>query len=347
MGISMVKPMKLARGLFQGQETRPSSSTAGEPTTNSAAGLGEQRVPDPKAFTFMELKAATGNFGAENVVGEGEYGILFKGWVDQKTLAPSSQPGTGMAVAVRILSRRMLRPINQETEYEVKGWAQFQHKNIVRLIGYCLDDSTQHLMVHEFIGTGSTLHNHLFERDDRLMELWSIRIRLAVDVARGLCYLHGLNGNVFYGDLKPTHIFLDSDYTAKLSDVGIKGISIFYNRQGSSIGHAHAMTIPETAYMSPEHCQTGTCTKKSDVYCFGMVLLELLSGRSMSSIHPQYRWQPLRKKSIIQIMDPRIRCYPMKEAKVAVSIAYKCIQVNPGERPLMADVLSNLTRIVY
>ncbi|KAG5121075.1 hypothetical protein JHK84_039415 [Glycine max] len=152
-----------------------------------------------KSFNFSELKTATRNFRPDSVVGEGGFGCVFKGWIDEQTLAPV-RPGTGMVIAVKRL--------NQEGLQGHSEWL-LRHPNLVKLIGYCLEDD-QRLLVYEFLTKGS-LDNHLFRRASYFQPLsWNFRMKVALDAAKGLAYLHSDEAKVIYRDFKASNILLDS-----------------------------------------------------------------------------------------------------------------------------------------
>ncbi|CAH9137166.1 unnamed protein product [Cuscuta epithymum] len=173
---------------------------------------------------------------------------------------------------------------------------------------------------------------------------WSVRMRIAVGVARGLCFLHSLGEHVVYReDLSTENILLDSDFNAKLSDFGhthFSGYAKYLN-----LNHQRMWTIRKRFGSSPEQMLTGQTTQKSDVYGFGMVLLELLSGRKL--------WGEFAKlirnsaTPFVMIMDPKLLdVYPIEDAKVALTIAYQCVHSRPTTRPTMAHVLSELENLL-
>uniref|UniRef100_A0A453SMX2 non-specific serine/threonine protein kinase n=1 Tax=Aegilops tauschii subsp. strangulata TaxID=200361 RepID=A0A453SMX2_AEGTS len=149
---------------------------------------------------------------------------------------------------------------------EVSCLGQYSHPNLVELIGYCYDDDHR-LLVYEFMAKGS-LENHLFRRACTLS--WTTRVRIALDVARGLAYLHGAARPIIYRDFKTSNILLDADFGAKLSDFGLA-------KEGPVGGKTHVSTrvMGTYGYAAPEYMATGHLTAMSDVYGFGVVLLEM------------------------------------------------------------------------
>ncbi|KAG7010546.1 putative serine/threonine-protein kinase PBL9 [Cucurbita argyrosperma subsp. argyrosperma] len=171
-----------------------------------------------KSFSFAELKAATRNFRPDSVVGEGGFGLVFKGWIDEHSFA-AAKPGTGMVIAVKRLNQDGFQG-HREWLAEVNFLGQLSHCHLVRLVGYCLEDEHR-LLVYEFMPRGS-LENHLFRRGSYFQPLsWSLRLKVALGAAKGLAFLHCDERKVIFRDFKTSNILLDSKYNAKLSDFGL------------------------------------------------------------------------------------------------------------------------------
>ncbi|KAK4380333.1 hypothetical protein RND71_002195 [Anisodus tanguticus] len=296
-----------------------------------------------KSFTFNVLKNATRNFRADSLLGEGGFGYVFKGWIDENSFAPC-KPGSGMVVAVKKLKPESFQG-HREWLAEVNYLGLLHHKNLVRLIGYCSEFDNR-LLVYEVMTKGS-LENHLFKKGVQPIP-WATRMCIAVDVARGLSFLHGLEANVIYRDLKASNILLDSDFNAKLSDFGLA-------RDGPSGDRTHVSTrvVGTTGYAAPEYVASGHLTPKNDVYSFGIVLLELLSGKRAigdentgGADETLVEWaKPFLSDSrrVLRIMDTRLGGqYSKKGAQTAASLALRCLDVDPRLRPTMDDVLSTL-----
>ncbi|CAN1846815.1 Probable serine/threonine-protein kinase PBL10, partial [Linum perenne] len=272
-------------------------------------------------FTFSNLKLATRNFRPDSVVGEGGFGSVFKG-----------KPGTGLVIAVKRLNKESYQG-HKEWLTEVNYLGQFCHPHLVKLIGYCLEDEHR-LLVYEFMPRGS-LENHLFRRGSYFQPLsWNLRLKVAHGAAEGLAFLHSSEAKVIYRDFKTSNILLDSKYDAKLSDFG----------------------LAKYGYAAPEYLATGHLTARSDVFSFGVVLLEMLSGRRAidknrpSGEHNLVEWaKPYigNKRKVFKILDNRLEGqYTMEVAFKAASLALRCISIEAKLRPSMEEVVRILEEII-
>ncbi|GLT72902.1 hypothetical protein SLA2020_447970 [Shorea laevis] len=191
------------------------SSSTGKSQLSEGAGGGEEELypngqiletPNLKEFTFADLKTASRNFKTDSLLGEGGFGKVFKGWMDEKTLTPS-KVGTGMVVAIKKLNSESVQGF-QEWQSEVNFLGRLYHPNLVRLLGYCWEDK-ELLLVYEYLQRGS-LENHLFRRNPNIEPLsWDIRLKIAIGAARGLAFLHSSEKKVIYRDFKASNILLD------------------------------------------------------------------------------------------------------------------------------------------
>ncbi|XP_065874759.1 probable serine/threonine-protein kinase PBL18 [Euphorbia lathyris] len=298
-----------------------------------------------KNFRLSELKNATRNFEANNILGEGGFGEVYKAWIDEQTLAPT-RPGHGLPVAVKKLKPDALQG-HKEWLSEVNHLGQLDHHNLVKLIGYCLDGHNR-LLVYEFMPKGS-LENHLFKTTSsggsRALG-WDIRMKVAVDAARGLSFLHDFDHQIIYRDFKASNVLLDSDFHAKLSDFGLAKAG-----PTGDCTHVSTQVLGTEGYAAPEYIATGKLTAKCDVYSFGIVLLELLTGRralDKTKIGIEQNLVDWAKpylsdrRKLYRIMDTNLQGqYPQREAFMVALLASHCIS-DPKLRPTMSEVLSIL-----
>lgn len=300
-----------------------------------------------KSFTFSELKNATRNFRPDSVLGEGGFGSVFKGWVDEHSLA-ASKPGTGIVIAVKRLNQEGFQG-HKEWLAEINYLGLLRHPNLVKLIGYCLEDDHR-LLAYEFMPKGS-MENHLFRRGSYFQPLsWRLRLKVALGAARGLAFLHNAETMVIYRDFKTSNILLDSNFNAKLSDFGLA-------RDGPTGDKSHVSTrvMGTYGYAAPEYLSTGHLTAKSDVYSFGVVLLEILSGKKAidknrpPGEHNLVDWaRPCltSKRRIFRILDPRLEGqYSLGRALKLANLALQCLCMEPKMRPSMDEVVTTLEEL--
>uniref|UniRef100_A0A0E0BA99 non-specific serine/threonine protein kinase n=1 Tax=Oryza glumipatula TaxID=40148 RepID=A0A0E0BA99_9ORYZ len=298
-----------------------------------------------KAFTLSELKNATKNFKPDSLLGEGGFGYVYKGWIDEQTLAPA-RPGSGMVVAVKKLKPEGFQG-HKEWLTEVDYLGQLHHENLVKLIGYCSDGDNR-LLVYEYMPKGS-LENHLFRRGADPLS-WGIRLKVAIGAARGLSFLHDAENQVIYRDFKASNILLDSEFNAKLSDFGLAKAGPTGDRT-----HVSTQVMGTRGYAAPEYVATGRLSVKADVYSFGVVLLELLTGRRALDKSKPASEQNLvdwtrpylgDKRRLYRIMDMKLGGqYPKKGAHAIATIALQCIRSEAKMRPQMSEVLEKLQQL--
>ncbi|KAL2551202.1 Protein kinase superfamily protein [Forsythia ovata] len=304
-------------------------------------------TPNLKIYTFADLKKATKNFRSGMVLGEGTFGSVFKGLVDSETLSPS-KVRTGMLVAIKILNLKSFHGY-EEWQSEVNLLGRLSHPNLVKLFGYCWEDK-ELLLVYEFMQRGS-LDNHLFRRSVAIEPLsWDIRLNIAIGAARGLAFWHTSDKQVIYRDFKTSKILLDGNYNAKISDSGLAKL-------GPSEGNSHVTTrvMGTYEYAAPEYVATGHLYVKSDVYGFGVVLLEILTGlRAIDYDRPSDRKNLIdyaktflsQKRKLMSIMDARMEGqYSSEAALQTFQLILRCLEPEPRKRPSMKEVVEALEQI--
>lgn len=295
------------------------------------------------AFTLAELKIITQTFSSSNILGEGGFGPVYKGFIDDK-LRPGLKP---QPVAVKLLNQEGGQG-HREWLTEVIFLGQMRHPHLVKLIGYCFEDEHR-LLVYEYMPRGS-LENQLFRRYSVSLP-WSTRMSIALGAAKGLAFLHEAKMPVIYRDFKASNILLDSDYKAKLSDFGLA-------KDGPEGDDTHVSTrvMGTHGYAAPEYLMTGHLTAASDVYSFGVVLVELLTGRKSMDKSLPNREQNLAEwarpqlikgsRKLNRIMDPRLEGqYSETGAQKAAELAYQCLSHRPKARPTMTMVVETIGQL--
>ncbi|KAJ4871920.1 putative serine/threonine-protein kinase RLCKVII [Raphanus sativus] len=286
-----------------------------------------------QTFTFEELKVATGNFRSDCFLGEGGFGKVFKGNLEK----------LDQVVAIKQLDRNGAQGI-REFAVEVLTLSLADHPNLVKLIGFCAEGD-QRLLVYEYMPLGS-LEDHLHDLPFGKKPLdWNTRMKIAAGAARGLEYLHDrMKPPVIYRDLKGSNILLGEDYQPKLSDFGLAKV-------GPSGDNTHVSTrvMGTYGYCAPDYAMTGQLTFKSDIYSFGVVLLELITGRKAIDSTKDRKDQnlvgwarPLFKdrRNFPKMVDPLLQGqYPVRGLYQALAIAAMCVQEQPNMRPVVSDVV--------
>ncbi|CAL0304019.1 unnamed protein product [Lupinus luteus] len=298
-----------------------------------------------RIFTFAELKSATKNFRADTVLSEGGFGKVYKGWLDKK--ANSKNGSSGTIIAVKKLNSESLQGF-EEWQSEVTFLGRISHPNFVKLLGYCFE-KTELVLVYEFMQKGS-LVNHLFGRGSAVQPLpWDIRLKIAIGAARGLAFLH-TSEKVIYRGFKTSDILLDRSYNAKISDFGLAKLG-----PSASQSHVSTRVIGTYGYAAPEYVATGHLYVKSDVYGFGVVLVEMLTAQSALDLNRPSAQRTLTdwvkpylhdRRKLKSVMDSRLEGkYPSKAAFWIAQLALKCLAPQPKQRPSMNEVLESLERI--
>ncbi|XP_030537597.1 probable serine/threonine-protein kinase PBL9 [Rhodamnia argentea] len=359
MGICLSARIKAESPYHTGTNTKSIGTSENDLSSNGSKGSSVSVPPtlrsegeilqssNVKNFSYADVRMATRNFRPDSVLGEGGFGSVFKGWIDENSFA-AAKPGTGMVIAVKRLNQESFQG-HREWLAEVNYLGQLYHPHLVRLIGYCLEDEHR-LLVYEFMPRGS-LENHLFRRGSYFQPLsWNLRLKVALGAAKGLAFLHSAQAKVIYRDFKTSNILLDSSYNAKLSDFGLA-------KDGPTGDKSHVSTrvMGTYGYAAPEYLATGHLTARSDVYSFGVVLLEMLSGRRAvdknrpSGEHNLVEWaKPYlsNKRRVFRVLDNRLQGqYIMEEAHKTATLALRCLSMDAKFRPSMDEVVTALEQL--
>ncbi|XP_030966087.1 probable LRR receptor-like serine/threonine-protein kinase At1g56140 isoform X3 [Quercus lobata] len=284
----------------------------------------------PFTFSYAELKIATNDFIPANKLGEGGFGIVYKGTLND-----------GRVVAVKQLSAASHQGKNQFVT-EIAIISAVQHRNLVKLYGCCVE-ANKRLLVYEYLENKS-LDQALF--GERSLNLnWSTRYAICLGVARGLAYLHEESRpRIVHRDVKASNILLDSDLIPKISDFGLAKL---YDDNKSHISTGLAGTI---GYLAPEYAMRGHLTEKTDVFAFGIVALEIVSGRlnSDSSLEEEktylleWAWQLHENNCEVDLVDAKLSEFNEEEVKRVMGVSFLCTQTSPTLRPSMSRVVAML-----
>ncbi|KAL1201614.1 Cysteine-rich receptor-like protein kinase 11 [Cardamine amara subsp. amara] len=285
-------------------------------------------------FDFKTIEAATDKFSESNNIGQGGFGEVFKGVLPDRT-----------EVAVKRLSKTSSQGA-QEFKNEVVLVAKLQHRNLVRLLGFCLEEEEK-ILIYEFVPNKS-LDYLLFDPSKQSQVNWTTRYNIIGGIARGILYLHQDSRlTIIHRDLKASNILLDADMNPKIADFGMARIF------GMDQTQAETTRIVGTyGYMSPEYAMKGHFSVKSDVYSFGVLVLEIITGKRNSSLDQDgnardlvtYVWRLWRDGSPSELVDPSIgENYDSNEATRCIHIALLCVQQDPADRPTLASIILMLT----
>ncbi|CAL9778732.1 unnamed protein product [Musa acuminata subsp. burmannicoides] len=297
--------------------------------------IGEgDRAAEFLLYHFSDIEKATSNFSAENKLGEGGFGPVYKGQLPE-----------GQEIAVKRLSARSGQGL-LEFSNEIILIAKLQHRNLVRLLGYCIQGEEK-LLVYEYMPNKS-LDFFLFDSTRGALLDWSKRAHIIEGIAQGLLYLHKHSRlRVIHRDLKASNILLDADVNPKISDFGMARIF------GSNETQANTNRVVGTyGYMAPEYASHGQFSIKSDVFSFGVLLLEIVTGKRSAGFHQYggnalnllgHAWELWKAGNWSELMDPSLGdgC-PSWEVSRCIHVALMCVQENAGDRPTMSDVIAML-----
>ncbi|KAJ1386578.1 Serine-threonine/tyrosine-protein kinase, catalytic domain [Sesbania bispinosa] len=305
--------------------------------------LYKEKEHNCRVFTLQELVDATNGFNRMLKIGEGGFGNVYRG-----TITPQNGQGDPIVVAIKKLNTRGLQG-HKEWLAEVQFLSIVNHPNLVKLLGYCSVDSErgiQRLLVYEFMSNRS-LEDHLFSRSLPPLP-WKTRLQIMLGAAQGLQYLHdGLEVQVIYRDFKSSNVLLDTKFHPKLSDFGLA-------REGPTGDRTHVSTavVGTRGYAAPEYVETGHLKIQSDIWSFGVVLYEILTGRRTlernlpTAEQKLIEWvknYPADSSRFSKIMDPRLRNqYSLDAARRIARLADSCLKKNPEDRPSMSEIVESL-----
>ncbi|XP_073005374.1 G-type lectin S-receptor-like serine/threonine-protein kinase At4g27290 isoform X1 [Typha latifolia] len=294
----------------------------------------EQRDSQFSVFEFSQIAEATNNFSTENKLGEGGFGPVYKGQIPE-----------GKNIAVKRLAAHSGQGL-VEFKNEILLIAKLQHRNLVRLLGCCIQGEEK-LLVYEYMANKS-LDFFLFDQTRRALLDWGTRFHIIEGIAQGLLYLHKHSRlKIIHRDLKASNILLDDDMNPKISDFGMARIFRANETQANT-----NRVVGTYGYISPEYAMEGLFSIKSDVFSFGVLLLEILSGTKNARFHQHgnslnllsYGWELWKEGRWFELMDQSLgEGCPRNEMVRCIHVALMCVQENAVDRPTMSEVIAMLS----
>ncbi|GMH20685.1 hypothetical protein Nepgr_022526 [Nepenthes gracilis] len=305
-------------------------------SASDPGGLGNSRP----WFTYEELSDATNGFSSKSILGAGGFGCVYKGFLTD-----------GREVAVKKLKAGSGQG-DREFRAEVEIISRVHHRHLVSLVGYCINDC-ERLLVYEFV-PNNTLYHHLHAAGRPVMD-WALRVKVAAGSARGIAYIHeDCHPRIIHRDIKSANILLENNFEAKVADFGLAKLA----EELDVNTHVSTRVMGTFGYMAPEYASSGKLTEKSDIFSFGVVLLELITGRK-----PVDESQPLGDESLVEwarplltqaleteefeeVADPRLGGnYVPSQMFRMVEAAAACVRHSASKRPRMTQVVRALDSI--
>ncbi|KAB1201437.1 putative serine/threonine-protein kinase-like protein CCR3 [Morella rubra] len=304
----------------------------------------------PQMFSFSELSSATNDFSVDNKIGAGSFGNVYKG---------NLQDGREVAIKRGEVSVKTKKFQEKEIAFdsELVLLSRLNHKHLVGLVGFC-QEKDERLLVYEYMSNGA-LHDHLHsknnvEKSRSILNSWTVRIKIALDAARGIEYLHSYAvPPIVHRDIKSSNILLDVNWAARVSDFGLSLIL----EPESEHESMPIKAVGTVGYIDPEYYVLNVLTAKSDVYGFGVVLLELLTGKRAVFKNEEdgtgpmgiveYAGPLILAGQLQRVLDKRVGPPEMNEVEAVQLVAHTaicCVNLEGKERPSMSDIVLNLER---
>ncbi|MQL90909.1 hypothetical protein Taro_023504 [Colocasia esculenta] len=287
-----------------------------------------------KVFSYNDLMLATDKFHPSNKIGRGGFGTVFKGTLTD-----------GRQVAVKVLSAESKQGI-KEFVSEIDSITNVVHMNLVELLGCCIQ-GTDRILVYDYAENGS-LDRALLGSDNEMSKLdWNIRSAICLGTARGLMFLHEeLEPPIVHRDIKASNILLDKDFVPKIGDFGLAKLF------PDNVTHISTCVAGTTGYLAPEYAMGGRLTKKADIYSFGVLVLEIVSGRnnahaSWSDVEKfllEWTWHLYEDGRLLELVDPYLGEFSEEEVLRYIKVALFCTQGAAKRRPSMPQVVQMLSK---
>ncbi|KAG9133255.1 hypothetical protein Leryth_020748 [Lithospermum erythrorhizon] len=296
----------------------------------------DEEIPDVhgvKVYSYKELRVATEDFSPLNKIGEGGFGSVYKGKLKN-----------GKIAAIKVLSAKSRQGV-REFLTEIRVISDIEHENLVKLYGCCVEKD-QRILVYNYLENNSLAHTLLGAGHSSIQFSWPTRRKICVGVARGFAYLHEeVRPYIVHRDIKASNILLDKDLTPKISDFGLAKLI------PHDMTHVSTRVAGTIGYLAPEYAIRGQLTRKADVYSFGVLLIEIVSGRCNTNtrlpVEEQYllerTWHLHERKELVGLVDTSLNGnFDVEEACKFLKIGLLCTQDYPKLRPSMSTIAKML-----
>ncbi|KAJ7948892.1 Receptor-like kinase [Quillaja saponaria] len=291
-------------------------------------------IHDVKFYTYKELRVATEDFIDSNKIGEGGFGSVYKGRLKD-----------GKFAAIKVLSAESRQGV-REFLTEINVISEIEHENLVKLYGCCVEGSHR-ILVYNYLENNSLAQTLLGGSHSNIRFDWRARSRICIGVARGLAFLHEeVRPHIVHRDIKASNILLDKDLSPKISDFGLAKLI------PANMTHVSTRVAGTIGYLAPEYAIRGQLTRKADIYSFGVLLVEIVSGRCNTNtrlpIGEQYllerTWELYERRELVGLIDTSLNGeFDAEEACRFLKIGLLCTQDSPKLRPSMSTVVKMLT----
>ncbi|XVF87956.1 hypothetical protein PTKIN_Ptkin19aG0010100 [Pterospermum kingtungense] len=304
-------------------------------SSNQSFGVDEEfDIHNVKFYSYKELRIATEDFSLANKIGEGGFGSVYKGRLKNGNIA-----------AIKVLSAESRQGV-REFVTEIKVISEIEHENLVKLYGCCVEDNHR-ILVYNYLENNSLAQTLLGSGHSNIQFSWKTRTKICIGIARGLAFLHDeVRPYIVHRDIKASNILLDKDLTPKISDFGLAKLI------PANMTHVSTRVAGTIGYLAPEYAIRGQLTRKADIYGFGVLLIEIVSGRCNTNtqlpVGEQYllerTWDLYERRELVGLVDSSLNGdFDAEEACRFLKVGLLCTQDTPKFRPSMSSVVKLLT----
>ncbi|BAT93292.1 Cold-responsive protein [Vigna angularis] len=294
----------------------------------------DEGIHNVKLYSYKQLRNATDDFSQANKIGEGGFGSVYKGRLKD-----------GKVAAIKVLAAESRQGV-KEFLTEINVISEIEHENLVKLYG-CSVDKNSRILVYNYLENNSLSQTLLGGNHNKMHFDWRTRCKISIGIARGLAYLHEeVRPHIVHRDIKASNILLDKDLTPKISDFGLAKLI------PANMTHVSTRVAGTIGYLAPEYAIGGKLTRKADVYSFGVLLVEIVSGRCNTNtrlpIEEQFllerTWELYERKELVGLVDTSLDGeFDAEQACKFMKIGLLCTQESPKLRPSMSSVVKMLT----